>query len=89
MSAKKFAESFPNPVLDPCEGLPTYATISAWHVQLNGNAASVQSDFGDGQYGLIRLTVSETVYNKLSTTGFVVPTNPGVAVTLPLNPTGP
>ena len=89
MSAKKIAQSFPNPVLDPCEGLPTYATISAWHVQLNGNAALVQSDLSDSQYGLILITVSETVYNTLSTTGFVVPTNPGATVTLPLNPTGP
>jgi hypothetical protein len=70
--------AFPNPTINPIIGLPTYDSISAVHLQLNQNAASVDSHLGDGINGLLSLTtVSTAVYNTISNELFEVPTNPG------------
>jgi hypothetical protein len=69
--------AFPNPTIDPIIGLPNYDSISAVHLQLNQNAASVDSHLGDGINGLLPLTVSTAVYNTISNELFDVPTNPG------------
>jgi hypothetical protein len=47
------AEVFPHPLLPPIIGIPTYELIAELHIQLKGNAASVQSNLGDGQPGLL------------------------------------
>ena len=49
------------------------------HLKLNQNAASVQSNLGDGEQGLIYLTVTDAVYATLSDTPFIEPINPGIA----------
>ena len=46
-------------------------------MQLNVNAASIFSNLGDGQHGLLRLTVSDAQYNYVSTVPFVQTMNPG------------
>jgi hypothetical protein len=69
--------AFPNPTTNPIIGLPTYGSNSAVHLQLNQNAVSVDSHFGDGINQLLALTVSTAVYNTISNELFEVPTNPG------------
>jgi hypothetical protein len=69
--------SFPNPTIEAISGLPTYDSINAIHLKLNQNAASVDSNLGDGLNGLLPLTVSMAVYNTISNTPFVAPNNPG------------
>ena len=69
--------TFPYPTVPTIEGLPTFSTIKALHLKLNANAASVQSNLGDGNQGLIYLTVSDAVYATLSDVEFIEPLNPG------------
>jgi hypothetical protein len=78
-------DGFPHPSIQPIIGSPTYATIAAVHLQLNANAASVFSNLGDGQLGLLALTITEEVYNTLSAEPFVPPENPGTQPDLPGN----
>ena len=56
-------------------------------MQLNVNAASKFSNLGDGQHGLLRLTVSDAQYNSISSVPFVQPMNPGPTVPSVLNAT--
>ena len=81
------AEVFPHPLLPPIIGIPTYESIAELHIQLNANAASVQSNLGDGQLGLLPLTVSPAVYNTLSAIPFIAPVNPGTTPNIPAGTT--
>ena len=73
----KTVENFPFPTILPIVGEPNYKTIAKVHLKLNANYASVQSNLGDGQLGLLFLTVSPSVYNTLFATTFIPPVNPG------------
>ena len=84
-STEKIVESFPYPTIPPIVGQPGYDTIAEVHLQLNANAASVQSHLGDGTLGLLYLTVTPAVYNTLSLTPFIPPTNPGPEPNIPGN----
>jgi hypothetical protein len=53
------------------------------NLQLNANAASVQSNLGDGLVGLLYLTITPAEYNALSATEFIPPENPGATPTIP------
>ena len=75
-------EGFPFPILTPIVGEPNYESIAALHNQLNANAASIPSHLGNGQLGLLSLTVSAAVYGTLSTVAFVPPVNPGTDATI-------
>ena len=75
-STDKIVESFPYPTIPPIIGQPGYDTIAEVHLQLNANAASVQSHLGDGALGLLYLTVTPAVYNTLSLIPFVPPPQP-------------
>ena len=68
--------------------IPTSRRSSAFprndlNLQLNANAASVQSNLGDGQLGLLALTVSPAIFNTLSAVAFVHPVNPGTNPVIP------
>ena len=76
-------ETFPHPTLPKTEGIPTFACINDLHIKLNANAASIQSDLGNGRLGLLYLTVTDDVYNTLSDTPFIKPANPGQIPTVP------
>jgi hypothetical protein len=76
-SAADVGGNFPNPTITPIVGLPSYETIAELHLLLNQNAASVDSDLGGGQHGLLALTVSVAVYATISPIPFVAPINPG------------
>ena len=56
-------------------------------MQLNENAASIFSNQGSGQHGLLRLTVLDAQYNSVSTVPFVQPMNPGPTMPSDLNAT--
>ena len=75
----KIVENSQFPTILPIVGKPNYKTISEVHFKLNANSASIQSNIGDGQLGLLFLMVSPAVYNTLSATAFVPPVNPGAA----------
>ena len=59
------------------------------HLQLNSNAASVQSRLGDGTLGLLYLTVTPVVFDTLSLTPFIPPKNLGPKTTVPVGSIGP
>ena len=82
-SIKKLIESFPNPTILPFVGQPTYETLAEIHLKLNTNAASVRSHLGNGQLGLLYLTVLPDVYLTQSATLFVSPANVGPSPTVP------
>ena len=79
----KIVDGFPHPIIPPIIGVPTYQSISELNLQLNANAASVQSNLGDGQQGLLALTVSTAIYATISNIPFVAPANPGPTADLP------
>jgi hypothetical protein len=84
----RITESFPHPTIPPIVGQPTYETLSEVHLKLNTNAASVQSHLGNGQLGLLFLTVTPAVYNTQSAVVFTPPTNPGANPIMPPGSTG-
>ena len=83
----KIVEGFPQTTIQPIDGLPNYETLAALHSLLNSNAASVHSNLGNGKLSLLHLTISDAVYNTLSTTTFVAPVNPGAVATIPARST--
>ncbi len=80
-------DGFPHPIIPPISGMPTYEALQALQLALNANAASVQSNLGNGLLGLLALTVSDAVYNTLSAVAFVAPINPGATAVIPVNAT--
>jgi hypothetical protein len=70
-------------------GIPTYATIAEVNLKLSANAASVQSNLGNGQLGLLALTVSPKVYATFSAVPFIVCINPEPQPVIPVRATGP
>jgi hypothetical protein len=82
-STDSIVEGFPHPSISPIVGIPSYTTIASLNLQLNANAASIQSNLGNGTLGLLSLTVSPDVYNTLSDTPFIVPVNPGAQPIIP------
>ena len=85
----KIIESFPHTSITRICGLPTHEFISAAHLQLNSNAASIHSHRGNGKLGLLFLTLQPEVYNTLSTVKFIPPVNPGPEPIIPDGSTGP
>ena len=84
----KIVDGFSFPTIPPIVGTPTYNTIAEVNLKLNSNSTSVQSNLGCGTLGLLRLTVSPSVYNTLSSTPFIVPVNPSSVPIIPSNSTG-
>ena len=78
-------DTFPYPSIPQIAGQPTFSSIKEMHLKLNQNAASVQSNLGDGEQGHIYLTVTDAVYATLSNTPFIEPLNPGIT---PISPAG-
>ena len=76
--------NFPNAVLTPIatesKG-PNYKSIRKAQTELNGNAASVHSNGGTGQHGLLKLCNSDAMYATITGSDriFEAPHNPPVA----------
>ena len=88
VTAEHLIESFPHPTIQPIVGQPTYDSIADFHLKLNANAASIHSNRGNGKLGHFFLTAQPGVYDTLSTTTFVPPTNPGLNPDTPDGATG-
>ena len=88
-SVDRIVDNFPHPTINPVLGIPTFATISDANLKLNANAASVHSNLGNGQLGLLALTVTPVVYRNLAATDFIAPINPGPTLIIPTGATGP
>jgi hypothetical protein len=84
----KVIDGFPHPSILPITGTPDYPSIAELQLELNANAASVQSNLGNGQLGLLALTVSPGVYSALSAVLFIPPANPGPLPAFPARATG-
>ena len=88
-TAEKIIESFPHPTIIPIIGQPNYESIAEVHLKLNTNAASVHSHRGNGNLGLLFLTVTPEVCDTLSDVPFDPPPNPGQHPCMPEGSTGP
>ena len=88
-STEKILGNFPHRTIPPIVGRPEYATLAELQLKLNTNAASIASNRGNGQLGLLYLTVKQAVYDSLSSTAFVPPVNPGANPVIPAGATGP
>ena len=56
---------------------PTWPQLRQIQKELHANSASVPSNLGDGRYGLLKLTMTDTAYAIVSSTAGIAPTNPG------------
>lgn len=81
------AEFFPYPTIEPIQGPPTYETLTAVHLCLNANAASVDSELGGGQHGLLGMTISDTSYTILTNETFTPPVKPTITPAIPTKAT--
>ena len=81
-------EKFPHPTVTPHVGVPTYRALANIHIQLNANAAAVESPLGNGQLGHLFLTIPPTEYLELSDNiPYVKPVRPAVHPAYPANAT--
>ena len=83
-------EGFPHLSIPRHPGEPTYEAIHAVHNLLKANAASMPSDLGGGDHGLLGLVLSATVYSQVAgaLNPFTRPANPGSTPTIPALSTG-
>ena len=88
-TVEQIREGFHYPTLDRQPGLPSYNTINSVHTLLKTNAASVPSQLGGGQHGLLGLVLNNEIFQKLTGTDFIKPSNPGTVATIPTGSTGP
>ena len=88
-TVEQIREGFHYPTLDRQPGLPSYNTINSVHTLLKTNAASVPSQLGGGQHGLLGLVLNNDIFQKLTGTDFIKPSNPGTVATIPTGSTGP
>ena len=49
----------------------------------------MSSQLGGGQHGLLGLVLNNEIYNKLTGTDFIKPSNPGTVATISTGSTGP
>jgi hypothetical protein len=84
----KLIDGFPHPMIPPIIRIPTNEAITKLNLQLNANTASMQSNLGNGQLGLLALTISPSIYNTFSAVAFVPPANPGTTSNIPGGATG-
>ena len=80
------AEFFPYPTIEPIQGPPTYETLTAVHLCLNANAASVDSELGGGQHGLLGMKISDASYTILTNENSTPPVNPTITPAIPTKP---
>ena len=89
ITVETIREGFPYPSIGKQPGCPTYAIISEVHKKLKTNSASVHSNLGGGQHGVIGLTLQDRTYTTLTGVPFILPTNPGTVPTIPAGNSGP
>jgi hypothetical protein len=86
-TVESMVDSFAMPLVPPIIGTPNYESLSTVFRILSANATSVPCPLGNGQLGWLSITIPEALFDSLSNTPFVLPTNPGYAPDLPMFPT--
>jgi len=85
---EEFKNSFPHPTLAKIEGRPDNATLTANRNQIKDNAASIPSDLGGGQHGLLGSVLPHAMYATIAVgQQFVPPAFPGTSPVIPPNVT--
>jgi hypothetical protein len=80
MSKISWKVSYTLGIVAPITSVPNYEFISSLILQLNVNAAPVQSNLRNGLLGLLYLlAITPAEYNALSATKFIPSENPGAA----------
>ena len=77
-------DRLPNPNILPVPKVLSYENISGINLMLNANTASVHSNLGDGTHIHLVFFKSQTQYATIFNTIFVVPTNPGTQLMIPV-----
>ena len=75
--------SMPECTISPLQGAPNLEYLTELNTYLNSCSDSLHSNLGCGTLGHLYFTATPAVYDLLSATMFVVPTNPGSTVTIP------
>ena len=79
----KVIEGFPRLTIHPIMGQLTYETLVEVHLKLKKNAASVHLHLGNGQLGLLFLTIAPAIYNTQSNIVLVASANPILSPVIP------
>ena len=78
-------EGFPYPDLEKVHGTPTFTDIREIHTKLKANAASIASERGGGNHGLLSLVMAPATYTRITGYNFHPPNNPGNTPRIPRN----
>ena len=79
--------TFPHPTLARVHRIPDYRALRDTSLILNGNAASVPSNLGDGRNGHLFLTMTDVEYQRQTGVLPQIPINPGPPPAIPINAT--
>ena len=72
----KVIKIFLHPTIQPIVGKPTHETLAEVHFKLNTDAVYVHLHLGNGQLGILFLTIAPAIYSPQSNIVFVPPANP-------------
>ena len=86
-SVDDIRNSFPHPTITAITGEPQYDEIRRVHKLLSSNAASVPSQLGGGNHGLLGHTIGPATYMNITGAAFLLPANPGAAPVIAANAT--
>ena len=78
-------EGFPYPDLEKVHGTPTFTDIREIHTKLKANAASIASERGGRNHGLLSLVMAPATYTRITGYNFHPPDNPGNTPRIPRN----
>ena len=89
MVSTEIKDNFPYPTIPKFPGRPDFDAIAAVHTKLKANAASIHSNLGGGNHGLLGLALQPGTYTILTGHVFQPPDNPGPTANIPNGLTGP
>ena len=89
VSTENIKDTFPYPTIPKFPGRPDFDSIAAVHTKLKANAASIHSNLGGGNHGLLGLALQPGTYTILTGHVFEPPSNPGPTANIPNGLTGP
>ena len=83
VSTENIKDTFPYPTIPKFPGRPDFDSIAAVHTKLKANAASIHSNLGGGNHGLLGLALQPGTYTILTGHVFEPPSNPGPTANIP------
>ena len=84
----KNIESFPYPIIQTTDRLPTYEFLSEQLAKLASNTAYMEKNLGGADLGFLVLVIMTTMYATLLNTTFAAPVNMGTHMHILVNTTG-